>query len=116
MTLEEHLHDFLKAGGGKHYSYEEVKYQVEKVWLTSKGGHYRMETLTRRARKDNTKENDIASRIGKEYRNGPIVSFYYKTDSLLTEQPLTEVAKEFCCIEQWHGAQHNPKCFKLKLA
>ncbi len=80
-TLEIKLHNFLRAQGGRSIPYEQIKLLAEKVWLTSRGGHYRMEILTRRTRKDNLKENNISARIGKEYKNNAVVAFFYKTDS-----------------------------------
>lgn len=115
-SLETKLHNFLKAQGGKHIDYEQIKYLVEKVWLTPKGGHYRMETLTRRWRKDKYKTVDISDRIGKDYKNNAIVALYYKTDSLMPSQtPKIAQYREFCCIEYWRGQAHNKKCFKTKL-
>lgn len=78
-SLETKLHNYLKEQNGKQVPYQDVKYLVEYVWITLKGGHYRMETLTRRARKDATKrENDISTRIGKVYKGNAITHFYYK--------------------------------------
>jgi len=85
QTLETLLHDYLKARGGKHVPYNEIKYQVEHVWMSPKEGRYRMTTLERRARADHTKETDISRRIGKTMKNGAITDFFYKTDSLIAQ-------------------------------
>lgn len=31
------------------------------------------------------------------------------------ENPMAVKTREFCCLEDWKGNAHNPKCFKLKL-
>ena len=87
QTLETLLHDYLKSRGGKHIKYEEIKYMVEKVWMTPDHGRYRMTTLERRARADHSKETDISQRIGKDIdpKTKAITAFYYKTDSLIAQ-------------------------------
>ena len=32
----------------------------------------------------------------------------------LQSEPADPNIKEFCCIEEWRGERHNPKCFKMK--
>ena len=88
--LKEKLENYLQDMGGV-VPYNEVRRMVEEVWESPKGGHYRMETLTRRSRKDNKLE-ESNERIGKIYNEqGVITGFFYKGFT----EPQKKVDREF---------------------
>ena len=118
--LKEKLENYLQDMGGV-VPYNEVRRMVEEVWESPKGGHYRMETLTRRSRKDNKLE-ESNERIGKTYNEqGVITGFFYKRFA----EPQKKVDREFvfkttattntCCF--WAGIDgvHSSNCKTLKV-
>ena len=119
--LKEKLENYLQDMGGV-VPYNEVRRMVEEVWESPKGGHYRMETLTRRSRKDNKLE-ESNERIGKTYNEqGVITGFFYKGFT----EPQKKVDREnilgtmrtligFCCYSSYKFGTHDPNCQTLKV-
>lgn len=88
--LKEKLETYLQDIGGV-IPYNQVRRMVEEVWESPKGGHYRMETLTRRGRKDNKLETSN-EHIGKTYNEvGVITGFFYKPSQTPNPAPRQEI-------------------------
>jgi len=138
-SLKEKLENYLQDMGGV-VPYNEVRRMVEEVWESPKGGHYRMETLTRRSRKDNKLE-ESNERIGKTYNElGVITGFFYKgltepqkkvdrefvfkatpsyvmaSGTVLDKHiPITSFEKGYCCYSSYKFGTHDPNCQTLKV-